>query len=60
MSYSACIHGGVCTGCMECRSREEEILICADCGEEIDEEDGVYEDGNDILCSWCLLDRFRR
>lgn len=57
MSYSACIHGGMCTGCMECE-REEEIFVCADCGEEID-PDELYEVGDERLCRSCVLDRFR-
>ena len=58
MSYSACIHGGACTGCMECQGGEEEIFICADCGEEID-SDELYEVDEDKLCRSCVLDRFR-
>lgn len=60
MSYSICIRGhGMCDGCMECRDvGEEEIFICADCGEEIDPDD-VYEVDGDKLCKWCLCDRYR-
>lgn len=59
MSYSTCVHGGMCTGCMSCYDEcEEPVYICADCGEEIDPDD-VYEVGEDKLCRDCLLDRFR-
>ncbi len=58
MSYSTCIHGGACTGCMACQGGEEEIFICADCGEEID-SDELYEVDEDKLCRSCVLDRFR-
>lgn len=57
MSYSSCIHGGACTGCMECQDREEEIFVCADCGKEID--DDVYEVDGEKLCVYCLCDRYR-
>lgn len=57
MSYSACIHGGSCTGCMECQEGGE-IFECVDCGEEIDYDD-VYEVDGDKLCWCCLLSRFR-
>lgn len=46
----------MCTGCMDCQ--EEEIFICADCGEEIDPDD-VYEVDGDKLCRECLCDRYR-
>lgn len=61
MSYSICIRGGgMCTGCMECQEpdHEEEIFVCADCGEEIDPDD-VYEVDGDKLCRDCLCDRYR-
>jgi hypothetical protein len=58
MSYSACIHGGACTGCMACQDGDEEIFECADCGDELDPED-MYEDDGDKLCRCCLLSRFR-
>ncbi len=59
MSYSLCVRGGTCTGCMECQDvDEEEIFFCADCGEEIDPDD-VYEVDGDKLCKWCLCDRYR-
>ena len=58
MSYSSCIHGGTCTGCMECRSGEEEIFICADCGDEIDPEE-CYEVDGEYLCKICVLCRFK-
>ena len=57
MSYSACIHGGRCTGCGRCQE-EEEVLECVDCGDELDPED-VFEDDGDKLCRCCLLSRFR-
>lgn len=56
MSYSTCVRGGMCTGCMDCQ--EEEIFICADCGEEVDADD-VYEVDGDKLCRDCLCDRYR-
>jgi DNA-directed RNA polymerase subunit RPC12/RpoP len=43
---------------MECQGREEEIYVCADCGEEID-PDELYEVGADKLCRSCVLDRFK-
>ena len=59
MSYSICIRGGMCDGCMECQDvEEEEIFVCADCGEEIDPDD-VYEVDGDKLCRDCLCDRYR-
>lgn len=58
MSYSSCIHGGPCTGCMACQGAEEEIFVCADCGDEID-PDEVYEVDGEYLCETCVLDRFR-
>lgn len=58
MSYSACIHGGICTGCMECQDAEEEIFFCADCGNEIEQGD-VYEVDGEKLCRDCLCDRYR-
>ena len=57
MSYSACIHGGACTGCMECQD-DGEIFECADCGEEIDSDD-VYDVDGDKLCRHCVLSRFK-
>lgn len=57
MSYSSCIRGGMCTGCMECQYSEEGF-ICEDCGESIDPDD-VYEVKGDKLCRNCLCDRFR-
>ena len=58
MSYSACIHGGLCTGCMDCYEEpEEKVYICEDCGEEID-PDVLYEVGGEKLCRQCVLDRF--
>ena len=56
MSYSSCVHGGPCTGCMECQ--ESKTYICADCGDEI-ELDDVYEVDGDVLCRSCVLDRFK-
>lgn len=56
MSYSACIHGGPCTGCMECE--DEKIFTCAECGNEIDDDD-VYEVDGETLCRFCVLDRFK-
>ena len=60
MSYSICIRGyGMCDGCMECQDvGEEEIFICADCGDEIDSDD-VYEVNGDKLCRECLCDRYK-
>ena len=61
MSYSTCIKGrGVCDGCMDCQEGSEpKTYVCADCGEKIDEDDGIYEYNGDMLCCYCLLDRFR-
>ena len=59
MSYSACVHGGMCTGCMDCME-EEEILICADCGHEIDRDYGVYVGNGDVICRECLCARFEQ
>lgn len=56
MSYSSCIHGGPCTGCMECQ--DEEVFECADCGTEID-SDELYEVDGDKLCRDCVLYRFK-
>lgn len=58
MSYSVCIRGGTCTGCMQCQGGKEEIFECADCGAEID-SDELYEVDGDKLCRSCVLDRFR-
>ena len=57
MSYSSCIHGGACTGCMACQGDADEY-ICADCGDEID-SDELYEDNGDWLCEHCLLLRYK-
>ena len=43
---------------MACQGGEEEIFICADCGEEID-SDELYEVDGDKLCSICVLSRFK-
>ena len=56
MSYSSCIYGGPCTGCMECQ--EEKIHTCEECGDEI-ESDDVYEVDGRTLCRHCVLDLFK-
>lgn len=38
---------------------EEEIFVCEVCENEIDDDD-VYEDGGEILCRHCLLDRYKK
>jgi DNA-directed RNA polymerase subunit RPC12/RpoP len=43
---------------MECRSDEEDIFICADCGDEIDPEE-LYEVDDEYLCKICVLCRFK-
>ncbi len=58
MSYSGCVHGGMCTGCMRCQDDEGEIFVCADCGDEIDPDD-VYEVDGEKLCQSCLCDRYK-
>jgi DNA-directed RNA polymerase subunit RPC12/RpoP len=43
---------------MACQGAEEEIFVCADCGDEID-PDEVYKVDGEYLCETCVLDRFR-
>ncbi len=38
---------------------DEEIFVCEVCENEIDYDD-VYEDGGEILCRHCLLDRYKK
>ena len=46
---------------MECQDvGEEEIFICEECGDEIDDVDSVYEVDDEILCKVCLCSRFRK
>lgn len=49
MSYSACIHGGMCTGCMECQ--EEPKGYYNKFGEWVpyDEEDDLFFDDGDLF-----------
>ena len=48
----------MCTGCMRCYDEDQEIYVCADCGEEID-LDEIYEVEGEKLCHDCLCDRYR-
>lgn len=38
---------------------EDEVYVCEVCENEIDYDD-VYEDGGEILCRHCLLERYRK
>lgn len=40
-------------------AEDEEVFVCEVCENEIDYDD-VYEDGGEILCRHCLLDRYKK
>lgn len=50
--------GYPCMG-SSCPNRNVEVYYCDKCGEEIDEDD-VYDDGEEELCEYCLLDKYRK
>lgn len=48
-----CIHGGECTGCMECQ--EEKEYYCPVCGEEVTERIYTSTDGEIVGCENCII-----
>ena len=47
-----CIHGGECTGCMECQKEDE--YYCPVCGEQVYETLYISNDGDIVGCENCI------
>jgi hypothetical protein len=44
--------------CVDCGLKRVTVYYCDVCKEEIDGD--VYDDGNDELCEYCLLKKYRK
>jgi hypothetical protein len=51
----ACVNGGECTGCMQCRESEHH-LICNWCNHEIFQGEYYYKLDDENVCDSCMDD----